>query len=745
MSVDVLIYQPDGATLIAIVPDVLAVTALEEKDGQGGGSLRVAYDNPALAANPTLLDHRNVVKVRIGGTVRAAWMIRKTDEVLVGAGGEVVRAVEASGPGLLAWLEDAVVYQEAPNDQGGSTRWFGWGSKSGTWYSSSEWGAPVRVAKRGGADFTDPQNRYRNKPLNWPDCKPKAWWVWDRPNANRTAPAGKCYFRYPVYTAEDGTDYGLYLTADNRVDVQIDGEPLSTVRGRRAFKNTYAVDFTLDSGTHILGFRVTNRGGGASLLAALFRYDDTDDDESTGTLVGATGTGTGWVIRSYPTAEPGWTAGEILADLISEADTRGVASVGYLNGDTFTDTTDTDGTAWSEYVIPVNVGDTYWQVAENLRDYDVDLRVNPATLALDAYQVRGSDVSGSVMIAAGSSAVSANEQVESRIVNTVLVADEDEWSTVTDSASVSAHGRTEGFLNLSSLPTRSAAKVADKVLELYALPVEGTTLEYVPQTGAVPWVDFNVGDYVTAPTTGGGYTTRRVISIAVALDTQNAEPVYQVELGALSRDLIERLQRLIDRLSAGASGNLAGKVPSPPGGGDELPYRPTDPVTAPPGDSPWNDPNDPEFNNPDPGDSVDGVFGVGQVNANVARTMVDVWESYGGSFQIALLTGEPTATAGFWDIGSTELTDTGYARKTVSVTSEMSAASGNDPAVRDNIGPLTFDANSSGADWTPITHVALIAANVILSVVPLPSPLVVADGEAAEISEGDLQLTVSSV
>ena len=44
---DVIIYEPDGVTLISLVPDVVAMTVQETLHGPGGGTLRLAYDNRA--------------------------------------------------------------------------------------------------------------------------------------------------------------------------------------------------------------------------------------------------------------------------------------------------------------------------------------------------------------------------------------------------------------------------------------------------------------------------------------------------------------------------------------------------------------------------------------------------------------------------------------------------------------------------------------------------------------------------
>ena len=765
-NIEVLVYSANGSTLIAMVADVLAVSALDELEGQGGGSLTIAYDNVTLAANATLLDAKNVVKVRVDGTIVGAFLIRNIEEVIVGAGGESAQAWTVSGPGLLAWLDEAVVYPEFFSVFGESTRWFGWGSEVGSWYDSTEWGSPTRVRKRGGSDFSDPTNRWRGRPENWPDCDPKAWWVWDRPDADVAAPDGRCYFRYTLSVGADDTPYTLYVTADNNCEIQLDGEPLAKVAGSLSHHYTYGVNFSLDAGTHIIGIRARNRGRGGGLLAALFSFVEGSggaelSDEFAGTQITATGQ-SGWKMLAYPTTEPGWSAGEVIADLVAEADVRTVASTGYLNGDDFSDTVDSAGTAWTDYVWQFGVGDSYTSVVEQMSDYDVQVRVNPDTRVLSSWVSKGSDLSTTIMLTSGTSAVAVDEQVENRIVNGLLFADEDGWKLSNDATSIAAYGRIETFLNLTSLPTRSAAKIAAKTIALYAVPVEGVTFDYVPTgSGDVPWTDFNTGDTITVQTTAGGTTSRKVVSIAVGKDPQNGDPVYSIELDAVSMDLIDRLQRIIDRLGGG-DGGPASRVPGGPGGGvpGTTPrdpggggpggggpnYRPADPVRTPPSDDPWIDPNDPEFEQPNPGDPFEGVLGVGQVAKTVATDMIGAWATYGDPLYLALCHSAPVAVVGAWTLVGVELTDTGYARQAVAM-SVFDAATGNDPVTRTSNVAIDFAGNTSGGDWTEITHVAILnnAQDTVLSSIALPSPIVVGDTEAVQVPSGLLQLIVDSV
>jgi len=716
----VYVYEPDGATLIAEVADVINVTGLEELDGIGGGSLQIALTNSTLATHPGLLAPRNVIKIKINGQVIAAWMITKISDSLT----DNMTILTASGPGLLAWLSDAIVHQEFPTAYGAGTRYFGWGAKEGTWYKKNEWTNPIRVRARGGEDFNDPANRYRGKPKNWPACDPLAWWVWDRPTADQTAPRGHCYYRFTWYQADTET-FSLYLTADDAAEVELDGEPLIKVDSINSHKKTWETEFQADIGEHILGIRGTASGkGGASLLAVMFiQNEDGEDTYQWGT--------TGdpampWVMLPYPDEAPGWTVGELLPQLIGEAETRGVDSINYLNGNSFTESADSDGELWGRFRFQVDVGSTYLQVAEYLRAYDLDLQVDPNILRLNAWQNRGTATD--VLMTVGAHTVSVNEATESSFTNSILMTDEDSWVTIIDAGSVTEHGRVERYLDNSSLSARSAAKVANTLLATFGNPTESATFDYVPTEGCIPWVDFQVGDTVTIPTASGGQRARQVTSIAVSVtDT----PIYAIELDQAPTNTRG------GGTAYGAATATGGAAVGAATGTNQ--YRPANPATGGTGsgsEDPCIDCDDPEEEQ-----------GVGTVSKTVGVSMIDVWETYGTSFQLALCDGMPTIANGEWDITSTEVSEVGYARFVGVLNDVFDVPESNDPVFRATKQTISFAGNSSGADWGPVSHVAMLAnasGNQVTGVVQLPRPVTVVDTGALQILKGEFRLTVSS-
>lgn len=109
-----------------------------------------------------------------------------------------------------------------------------------------------------------------------------------------------------------------------------------------------------------------------------------------------------------------------------------------------------------------------------------------------------------------------------RVTNALLVRWADGYTTVTDAASVTAHGRHEDFLSAGDAQsTAEAERLALGLLSRLAWPAEDITIAIEPTTGVdAPYADFVVGDNVTAPDADGTPQTWRVDSITVAEDDE---------------------------------------------------------------------------------------------------------------------------------------------------------------------------------------------------------------------------------
>lgn len=224
---------------------------------------------------------------------------------------------------------------------------------------------------------------------------------------------------------------------------------------------------------------------------------------------------TSWKVLPLGSPEPGMTPGEILQVLISGAQSRGWApSVTY----DFTAAADSDGTAWQKIEFAAQVGnDSILTVAHRLGDLGIDVAMSP-TLRMSAWSTRGSSLAATVTLAASDcSGIDCN--YEDEVINTVLLRTKQAWYEAPTAAPAS--DRWEGFLSFGELTSEAVARdIAEAVMNTYDDPREIVTFTWPTELGPQPYVDFNVGDYITAPgwatpaaQTIGGRATR-ILSIA---------------------------------------------------------------------------------------------------------------------------------------------------------------------------------------------------------------------------------------
>lgn len=107
------------------------------------------------------------------------------------------------------------------------------------------------------------------------------------------------------------------------------------------------------------------------------------------------------------------------------------------------------------------------------------------------------------------------------------------YTVVEDAAAIAAWGRKEGFLQLGGVSDRDQAeRVATAVLGFQGAPRVTTTLGVEPTgTADEPYVDYDVGDSITAPDEAGGSSSQRVVSITVVED-ENGDVSFANELKA---------------------------------------------------------------------------------------------------------------------------------------------------------------------------------------------------------------------
>lgn len=544
----------DPKTLLDFLPRRTQFTSLEEIKNVGGGSVAVLANDPSIVENPALLEYQNVVKVKHDGKVTGAFLIQNQESVTVSAGEHADEAYLLSGEGLRAWFRMAQVYPlgglevDSPD-----SRRFSYTTPRGTWYDVARWVTPSAIQQYN----MDPNDGpFGTAPAQWPDI-PSAKWIWGQAGTGNAA-AGMNYFRYEFSTqAGQSSKHSLFAAARSSMTVYLDGEQIMQTEADDWF-STMRSDFTLKPGAHVLAVAAkADDGHPAGLIAALFRDN---------ILLTATGAedATNWKVNAYPTQAPGWTVGEIILTLLDEAQDRGVLFPGWLTP-TFTEKEDSYGNAWGTSLDWVfDTGTELIDVIAQMEEVGVDLWIDPDTYELHMAGTRGADKSVQsntaepVALRIGKNLSRAEQRGKSELKNTLSVKTDSGWFVQQDSAtaSVSKYGRVEGLLSTNLNPELSR-QVSKVVFEQKALPWTASTYSLVPVAGAVPYEDFEVGDWVLAPNKSGVLERVRVLSLSISESSPTGSASYAIEFGTIAEDMEDRFNRWLRGLN---KGSLSGSV-----------------------------------------------------------------------------------------------------------------------------------------------------------------------------------------
>jgi hypothetical protein len=162
----------------------------------------------------------------------------------------------------------------------------------------------------------------------------------------------------------------------------------------------------------------------------------------------------------------------------------------------------------------------------------------------------------------------ASTQSKAKIKNDLLLKTIEGWVEASDSASVGIYGRLESTLD-TNVPAVFAGKIASLVFAQRAREEEGASYDLIFDE-YVPFVDFNIGDWVLAPNDRGVPVPRRVMSIAVT-ENDAGRVIYTIEFDTIFRNNEDRINRVIEKLGGGGvGGSLANVSGSTPGVGQPI-------------------------------------------------------------------------------------------------------------------------------------------------------------------------------
>lgn len=592
------VYDPTNTTLQGTLSQVLSAEFSDEFNATGFGSVSVPLSS---TADKALLVKDNVVRVEYQGAARFAWFIEVLERDLAAGGNQ--QTITASGRGLLAWLDDAVVYpQGGLADFSSDQRPWNYASADGAWKSSVTWSTPQTVV------WKNDTTARKNLPVKWRAIDPDARWIWAT-DPTAAVPRGTVNYFRGTFTLSAPTRLAMWASADNYFQLWVDG---TLVMDSSRFSETapsYA-QFTkwvarLGKGTHTVAARVRNdkpwertdlsvsastdkvsasahgltantkvrvtdvskacgltkgsdyflvnvadddfklsttSGGSAVNITAdakidlrlvadstagfLFSAWSLDDDNKPNTLI-LRSAATGWEVATEPAKH---RPAVILRTLMEEAAARGCYRFSKFTYG-FDQTAPTSGT-WTTYVdMTTKVGSSLLQIFDAMVDLGHDFWLNPETTRLDAWESRGTDRTSTVTLALATQVMQYGTRSEPKLKTQALIRTKDGWTQV--GANVDTNGRREMYAEYGNTRDDATARTAaGRVLRRTGqTQITVSKIECAVVSGAAPYVNFDVGDYLTVPNAdGSGTATARVLAIAIQHDGANIRFMPELEI-----------------------------------------------------------------------------------------------------------------------------------------------------------------------------------------------------------------------
>jgi hypothetical protein len=594
------VYDATNATYQGTLTAALSSEFVDEYNAPGAGTVTVPLDS----ADAALLVKDAVVRVIYRDDVRFAWFVETRERTIADNGNQYT--LTASGRGLLAWLEDAVIYpQGGLADFLAPDRPFNYASGPGGWRSSGNYQAAL------GVQWKDDTTSRDGLPVRWKD--PQAQWIW-RTNPETVVQRGTVNWFYRDFTLSSPARVKFYASCDNAMDVYLDGQQImsSSDFDQEAASFTQMARFTirLGEGTHTLAARVrndkpwqrydlevatddkvscsghglangtqvivSNKSGAAPLVNGdtYFVRQKTDDDfklattNSDGTIVNVTTVGkidlrlkvdntagfiltgvevndsgkdtdtvvvrtnTSWQVSS---TEPYWRPAMILRTLTAEAATRGVYRLAGLTYG-YSITAPTSGSWTTEVDLTLKVGATLLTVLDDMVDLGHDFWLNPTTLRLDAWESRGTDRSATVLLDTGVNLARFTSTVERPIKTVAVVRTKDGWLRVAENTLRDTNGWRETFLEYGNTASEDVARRnAQRVLRRTGkTQVVASGVEVAVVDGAVPYVNFDIGDLVSIANPAGSGLPAKARILSIALKDEGGGVSFQPELEVIT-------------------------------------------------------------------------------------------------------------------------------------------------------------------------------------------------------------------
>jgi len=263
--------------------------------------------------------------------------------------------------------------------------------RTGNWWDIGNWSAPVQITRQ---DNTSPapSNPWRNSPQDWPAFLTTAsYWIWSESQVDY-GKAGIVSFKCFITNANSfPIPIQMVIAADDEAQVYLDGDPWIFANSWQQ-TNTSEVAW-IASGDHAVTI-VASCGSYPATGANIYKNPAgmlcsilllSQGDGGTPKAGWAPSTSANWTCAGYLSVLPGWTIGDILQQLYSEAQERGVTSFDQFTLG-FDDLIDSYGNAWlkdgSQWLF--DIFSSYSNIVDRLTDtacevwFDKDLKLQAA-------------------------------------------------------------------------------------------------------------------------------------------------------------------------------------------------------------------------------------------------------------------------------------------------------------------------------------------------------------------------------
>lgn len=543
------VYLHDGLHPVGQLTKLRNVQWQEQRSLPGSVTFEVAADDPLVGSIGPTDGALHIVKF--------TWWRRGRPIVTVGcrvqqAGSEFAvngtRWVQwQAQPGLMSLLADATVYPETGDvpDTGIVDRWFGAMSTSTGlhWYRSSDWQAPVGYAW----SATPTGNIRKGYPLTTAGGGEFAahdpYWIGVVSPDHSVTQGRRMGFRTTITLAAEA-DVELLVAVDNYGDMWFRGDKVfnrnpADIQGWKQANST--VIHNVPAGDHVLYIEAENAAatGGSNPMAIIgivYKLDAHGNRDSVLRITDLTN----WVCAAGPPM-PGWPRGQVIRQLLSEAQTRTVtgplqvaAGWGY-NLDSASQQWDpNDSGSYNFPIGQVKLTDIITQLCE---DGLIEAGFDTVGMRLLVWRRRGKDRSASVqyqLAKDGGTITGYQTTVTAPQFNDVLMQlSGGRWTTHTNTASAGLYGVLENGYSIGSTDSDfTAGQVVDAQIvqngfRHLQVAMDVSVLESAG--GPIPYIDFGLGDQITIPHPDGSGTVVAKVE-AITADFTGVSPKFTPEL-----------------------------------------------------------------------------------------------------------------------------------------------------------------------------------------------------------------------